>query len=125
MSDNVPVRFSKAWRTYFPGDIAGFDSGVSEALIDAGLASAYSVKADQASKKVESVGRKGGSRSPAAKSALGSAVTDPSGDDSGIPVKTPEAENTGSSEGAAPVGAVVNPGGTQDDPPDVDDEEKP
>lgn len=125
MSDNVPVRFAKAWRAYFPGDIAGFASEVSEALIGAGVASAYSVKADQASKKGEPAGKKSGSRAPAAKSASVSAVTDPSGDGSGIPVKTPETENTGPSEGAGPVGEVLNSDGNQDDPPDVDDDEKP
>jgi hypothetical protein len=44
MSTTVAVRFTKAWRTYFPGDVAGFDKEIADALVGGGVASAYTGK---------------------------------------------------------------------------------
>lgn len=44
MSTTVSVRFTKPWRTYFPGDVAGFDKDIAEALVGGGVATAYTDK---------------------------------------------------------------------------------
>ena len=36
MSTTVSVRFTKPWRTYFPGDVAGFEKDIADALVGAG-----------------------------------------------------------------------------------------
>lgn len=38
MSKNIPVRFLKAWRTYFTGDVAGFSKDLADELVDGGVA---------------------------------------------------------------------------------------
>jgi hypothetical protein len=42
MSKKTIVRFTKAWRSYFVGDVAGFDKHTAEALIGGGVATSYS-----------------------------------------------------------------------------------
>ncbi|QDY37601.1 MULTISPECIES: hypothetical protein [Pseudomonas] len=44
MSTTVTVRFTKPWRTYFPGDVAGFEKDIADALVGGGVATAYSDK---------------------------------------------------------------------------------
>ncbi|MCE0938166.1 hypothetical protein LU667_14355 [Pseudomonas kurunegalensis] len=44
MSTTVSVRFTKPWRTYFPGDVAGFEKDIADALVGGGVATAYSDK---------------------------------------------------------------------------------
>ena len=42
MSEKVIVKFTKPWRGYSPGEVAGFEEGVAEALVGGGVASGYS-----------------------------------------------------------------------------------
>jgi hypothetical protein len=42
MSNKTIVRFTKAWRSWFAGDVAGFDKDTAEALIGGGVATSYS-----------------------------------------------------------------------------------
>lgn len=41
MNNNTSVKFIKAWRSYFPGEIAGFDSDVATTLVAGGVATAH------------------------------------------------------------------------------------
>jgi len=74
MSNSVPVRFTKAWRTYFPGDIAGFDHETASTLIGGGVATAYAgttaaaaVSAGPSSPTAKPAKKNAGSRGAAAK----------------------------------------------------------
>lgn len=60
MSKNVPVRFLKAWRTYFTNDVAGFDKERAEELVEGGVAEYASESASAAPS-----GRKSNRKSPA------------------------------------------------------------
>ncbi|QEY75789.1 hypothetical protein [Pseudomonas denitrificans (nom. rej.)] len=60
MSKNVPVRFLKAWRTYFTNDVAGFDKERAEELVEGGVAEYASESASAAPS-----GRKSSRKSPA------------------------------------------------------------
>lgn len=65
MSKNIPVRFLKAWRTYFTGDVAGFSKELADDLVDGGVA-------EHASDSVASEapgGRKGGRSNKSSKTA--------------------------------------------------------
>ena len=42
MSGKVIVKFTKPWRGYSPGDVAGFEESVAESLVGAGVATGYS-----------------------------------------------------------------------------------
>jgi len=78
MSKKTIVRFTKAWRSYFIGDVAGFDKDTAEALIGGGVATSYSsldpsaaqvVKDPQAASqpkggKDKQANRRGGSSKP-------------------------------------------------------------
>lgn len=42
MSEKVIVKFTKPWRGYSPGEVAGFEESVAEALVGGGVATGYS-----------------------------------------------------------------------------------
>ena len=42
MSEKVIVKFTKPWRGYSPGEVAGFEESVAETLVGAGVATGYS-----------------------------------------------------------------------------------
>jgi hypothetical protein len=80
MSNKTIVRFTKAWRTYFVGDVAGFDKDTAESLIGGGVATSYSsitAAAAQVVKDPQATSQpKGGKDKPANKRG-GSAKPDP------------------------------------------------
>jgi len=103
MSNSVPVRFTKAWRTYFPGDIAGFDQETAATLIGGGVATAYAgttaaaVPAGPSNPAARPAKKNAGSRGAAAKTeTVIPAVTDP-------------------------LAGALNASGTDDSPPDDSD----
>lgn len=42
MSEKVIVKFTKPWRGYSPGEVAGFEESVAESLVGGGVATGYS-----------------------------------------------------------------------------------
>ncbi|WP_236200716.1 hypothetical protein [Pseudomonas pseudonitroreducens] len=64
MSKNVPVRFLKAWRTYFTNDVAGFDKDRAEELVEGGVAE-YASEAAPAAPGVRKSNRKPQALTPA------------------------------------------------------------
>lgn len=42
MSGKVIVKFTKPWRGYSPGEVAGFEESVAESLVGGGVATGYS-----------------------------------------------------------------------------------
>lgn len=139
MSEKVIVKFTKPWRGYSPGEIAGFDESVVEALVGGGVASHHVPASAAASattalpekrpkagdKKVTS--RAGASKVPVAEpqtpavaltSALPDETLDPSGDP-GVDENADGAPGAGDSEPGT--GAEGEPGSTDDD----DDDGKP
>lgn len=74
MSEKVIVKFTKPWRGYSPGEVAGFEESVAEALVGGGVASGYSSASAAASvssplseRRVKSADRKPGARAGASK----------------------------------------------------------
>lgn len=63
MSTTVSVRFTKPWRTYFPGDVAGFEKDIADALVGGGVATAYSDKPVGA--PIDKAPKQAGNRTPA------------------------------------------------------------
>lgn len=77
MSAKVIVKFSKPWRGYSPGEIAGFEESVAEALVGAGVATGYSpasaaasVSAVASEKRPKTAEKKSASRAGASKAAV-------------------------------------------------------
>ena len=89
MSEKVIVKFTKPWRGYSPGEVAGFEEDVAEALVGGGVASGYSPVSAAASvstrlpeKRVKAAdkkpaGRAGGSKSPVVEPAASTAESAP------------------------------------------------
>lgn len=74
MSEKVIVKFTKPWRGYSPGEVAGFEESVAEALVGGGVASGYSPASAAASvssplsdKRVRGTDRKPAGRAGASK----------------------------------------------------------
>jgi hypothetical protein len=74
MSEKVIVKFTKPWRGYSPGEIAGFEESVAEALVGGGVASGYSPASATASvstqlseKRVKAADKKPAGRAGASK----------------------------------------------------------
>lgn len=42
MSEKVIVKFTKPWRGYSPGEVAGFEESIAESLVGGGVATGYS-----------------------------------------------------------------------------------
>lgn len=139
MSEKVIVKFTKPWRGYSPGEIAGFDESVVEALVGGGVASHHVPASAAASTATPLTGKRpkagdknatsraGASKAPVAEpqtpavaltSALPDETLDPSGDPGGD-------ENAVSDPGAGDsepgTGAEGEPGSADDD----DDDGKP
>ncbi|WP_047595329.1 hypothetical protein [Pseudomonas plecoglossicida] len=139
MSTTVSVRFTKSWCTYFPGDVAGFEKDIAEALVGGGVATAYSDKPvgapiDKAPKPAsnKTPARRGGpakvdngsSGAGSLVSVLGAGSTvapEPGLDNDGL-----EDSGAGGGEGGGgpePAGSTVVAGGGGE--PEEDDDEKP
>ncbi|KAF1310957.1 hypothetical protein BLX42_11275 [Pseudomonas sp. SG-MS2] len=74
MSEKVIVKFTKPWRGYSPGEIAGFEEDAAGALVAGGVASRYSPASSAApvtsplvAGRAKSAGRKAGGQSGASK----------------------------------------------------------
>lgn len=70
MSEKVIVKFTKPWRGYSPGEVAGFEEGAVEALVGGGVASRYSPASAAASMNTPLSEKrpKGSDRKPAGRS---------------------------------------------------------
>lgn len=80
MSNKTIVRFTKAWRSYFVGDVAGFDKDTAEALIGGGVATSYSsmdAAAAQVVKDPQAASQPKGGKDKQATKRGGAAKTDP------------------------------------------------
>lgn len=136
MSDKVIVKFTKAWRSWFAGDVAGFDSATAEALVGGGVATSYSrdasaapigkgaQSASQPKGKEKPSGKRGGGSRPE-QSLLSDTLTSASG--STGPAAEPGSDQDGSGgsdndEGSDSDGATGENGGSDDDGTDPDDE---
>lgn len=133
MSEKVIVKFSKPWRGYSPGEIAGFDESVVEALVGGGVASHHVPASAAASattslpekrpkvgdKKVTS--RAGASKVPVAEPqtpavALASALSDENLEPSGEPGGDENAvSDPGAGDSEPGTGAQGEPGYADDD----------
>ncbi|MDF3842676.1 hypothetical protein P3W55_13250 [Pseudomonas citronellolis] len=74
MSNNVPVRFLKSWRSYFKNDTAGFPQEVAEELVDGGVAE---YTAGSTAAKAKSGGKGGGKGNAKSAAAGGESVSPP------------------------------------------------
>lgn len=140
MSTTISVRFTKPWRPYFPGDVAGFEKDIAEALVGGGVATAYSDKPvgapiDKAPKPAsnKTAARRGspakvdngsaGAGSLVSALPAGSTVaSEPGLDNDGL-----EESGAGGGEGGdgpEPAGSTVVDGGGGE-PEEEDDDEKP
>ena len=104
MSNSVPVRFTKAWRTYFPGDVAGFDQETASTLIGGGVATAYAGTTAAAAFSA-------GPSSPAAKPGKKGSGKAAAG--SKIEIVVPTVTD--------PLAGALNASGTDDSPPNESD----
>lgn len=139
MSTTVSVRFTKPWRTYFPGDVAGFEKDIADALVGGGVATAYSDKPVGA--PVDKVPKPASNKTPARRG--GPAKVDNGSSGAGLLVSAlpagstvapePDLDNGGledsgagggeGGDGPEPAGSTVVDGGGGD--PEEDDDEKP
>ena len=146
MIEKVIVKFTKPWRGYSPGEIAGFEESVAEALVGGGVASGYSPASAAASvstqlpeKRVRAADKKPAGRATASKalvvepaaSTAESTSLEPSQETGGLvgltgggaPGEDDDTERElGEIDQASGTGAEIDTGLVQDD---RDDEEKP
>lgn len=74
----IPVQFLKSWRGYSKDEIAGFDQGDAQRLVDSDVAEFYSEDGRPAKGKGKSKGTGKGSSSAATPPAPGTSTADPS-----------------------------------------------
>ncbi|WP_346829431.1 hypothetical protein ABDX87_19970 [Pseudomonas abietaniphila] len=142
MSKKTIVRFTKAWRSYFVGDVAGFDKDTAEALIGGGVATSYSsmdAAAAQAIKepqgasqpkagKDKQASKRGGSAKPDSVTPSGSSLlpepssTAATGTGSGSDADQDDTENSPAGAGSFSETTADENGGAGDTDPD---DEKP
>lgn len=116
MSEKIPVRFVKPWRSFFKDDVAGFPGDVAEELVGGGVAEYHAPgAASEAPVKV--------SRSPRGARSRGASENHPAGGSSQQPATggEPTEPLTGAGPETPAPGAEGGVGGNGGD----DDEEKP
>ncbi|OUM34754.1 hypothetical protein B8W72_09835 [Pseudomonas putida] len=140
MSTTVSVRFTKPWRTYFPGDVAGFEKDIADALVGGGVATAYSDKPVGAT--IDKAPKPAGNKTPARRGGpakVDNGSSGPGSQASALPagstvVSEPGPDNLGledlgagggeGGDGPEPAGSTVVDGGGGE-PEEEDDDEKP